>query len=185
MMDIKKYLSRMKGGEKCPPRKPFSKIVWSWFGAFVGIFAITQLNGILEINGTDSIFLIGSFGASAVLLYGVPMAELSQPRNLIFGHLISATIGVSIYYLFSDYIPLACALAVSISIAAMHLTRSLHPPAGATALIAVIGAPKIHQLGYWYILSPVLTGALILLMVALVINNLSSNSKRHYPRYWI
>lgn len=185
MNAIKKYFSRMKGCEKSPPRKPFSKIIWSWFGAFVGIFAITQLNGILEINGTDSIFLIGSFGASAVLLYGVPMAELSQPRNLIFGHVISATVGVSLYYLFPNYISLACALAVSISIAAMHLTRSLHPPAGATALIAVIGAPKIHQLGYWYIVSPVLTGAIILLLIALVINNLSSNPKRHYPRYWI
>lgn len=185
MNSLKKYLSRMRGTEKCPPRKPFSKIVWSWVGAFAGIFAITQLNGLLEINGVDSLFLIGSFGASAVLLYGVPMAELSQPRNLILGHVISATIGVSIYYLISDNTSIACALAVSTSIAAMHYTRSLHPPAGATALIAIIGAPKIHQLGYWYILSPVLTGALILLIIALIINNLSSNPKRHYPRYWI
>ena len=174
----------MKGFEKSPPRKPFNKIVWSWIGAFIGIYLITILNGILDINAVDSIFLIGSFGASAVLIYGVPMAEFSQPRNLIFGHIISAVVGVTIYYLLPNHLSLACALSVSTSIAAMHLTRTLHPPGGATALIAIIGAPKIHQLGYWFVLSPVLTGAIILLIVALLVNNLSSNPKRHYPKYW-
>ena len=77
---------------------------------------------------------------------------------------------------------LAAALAVSVSIAVMHLTKTLHPPGGATALIAVIGGPKIHQLGYFYALMPVAAGALIMLAVALIVNNLAPT--RRYPEYW-
>jgi len=133
----------------------------------------------------NSIFLIGSFGASAVLVYGAPLAEFSQPRNLIGGHVFSAFVGVSIAYLLASNLVIASALAVSISIAVMHLSRTLHPPGGATALIAIIGGDKIHQLGYSYVISPVLTGAVILLLVALFINNISRNPKRKYPLYWI
>ena len=182
---MKWYFQRMRGGDKSPPRKPLSKIGWSWLGAFAGIFSISLLNGLLNLNGDDSLFLIGSFGASAVLIYGAPMAEFSQPRNLVIGHIVSAVTGVAVCRMLPDSVPLAGALAVSIAIAAMHLTRSLHPPGGATALIAVIGGSKIHGLGYWYLLSPVLTGVIIMLVVAVLVNNLSSNPKRHYPRYWI
>jgi len=66
----------------------------------------------------------------------------------------------------------------------MHFTRTMHPPGGATALIAVIGSQQIHDLGYVLLLSPVLTGSLIMLAIALAVNNLSVNPKRHYPRYW-
>ena len=73
---------------------------------------------------------------------------------------------------------------MSLSILAMHLARALHPPGGATALIAVIGSDRIHALGYHYIFFPILCGAIVLLMVALIINNLSTNPQRHYPVYW-
>lgn len=76
------------------------------------------------------------------------------------------------------------ALAVALSIVAMHATRTLHPPGGATALIAVSGSSNSHMLGYSFVLSPVALGALIMLLVALLINNLSGNPKRHYPVYW-
>lgn len=92
-------------------------------------------------------FLIGSFGASAVLIYGVPMGELSQPRNLVGGHVISALVGVIAYNLFSFNIPLAAAMAVSCAIAGMLATNTTHPPGGATALIAVIGGDSVHKLG--------------------------------------
>ena len=65
----------------------------------------------------------------------------------------------------------------------MHLTKTLHPPGGATALIAIIGGPKIHQIGYFYALMPVAAGALIMLAVALIVNNLAPT--RRYPEYWI
>jgi CBS-domain-containing membrane protein len=74
------------------------------------------------------------------------------------------------------------ALAVSITAAAMLVTKTVHPPGGATALIAVIGGEKIHQLGFLYPLLPVGLGALILLVVGLLVNNISRN--RRYPEYW-
>ena len=74
---------------------------------------------------------------------------------------------------------LSAPIAGAVAIIAMKLTRTLHPPGGAIALIAVAGTEKISHLGYWYILSPVLSGALILFVVALIINNL--NPDKQYP----
>jgi CBS domain-containing membrane protein len=164
-----------------------TKILWSWLGAFMGIYIIAKLGTLFSaFDLTDNLFLIGSFGASAVLTYGAPLAEFSQPRNLILGHGISALVGVTVYKFMPpiDGVALLSAAAVSLSILAMHMTRCLHPPGGATALIAVIGSDKVHNLGYAYALYPVLLGAIILLIVALLVNNLSSNPKRHYPTYW-
>ena len=132
----------------------------------------------------DSSFLIGSFGASAVLIYGAPSAEFSQPRNLIGGHVLSAIVGVTVFILAGNDPIIAGPMAVSVAIVVMHLTRTLHPPGGATALIAIIGGEKIHTLGYRYVFFPVLVGTLIMLIVALLVNNLSTNPKRHYPVYW-
>ena len=77
---------------------------------------------------------------------------------------------------------MAAAIGVSLAIAAMLVTKTLHPPGGATALIAVIGGDKIHNLGFTYAFIPVGLGACLLLFVALVVNNLSVNRK--YPEYW-
>lgn len=185
MTVIKNYFKRMLGGEKSPPRKPHHKIGWSWLGAFLGIYAVSTLNDLLGIGTLSNAFLVGSFGASAVLIYGAPQAEFSQPRNLIGGHIISAFIGISVYQYVSLDIQLLGALAVSLSIVAMHYTRTIHPPGGATALIAVIGSDDIHGLGYLFVFSPIGVGATIMLVVALLINNLSTNPKRHYPKYWL
>ncbi len=78
------------------------------------------------------------------------------------------------FNIFSGTLWLAAALAVSVSIALMHMTRTLHPPGGATALIAVIGSSKIHALGYMYAFVPVIAGAFLMLFVALVVNNIPS-----------
>ena len=174
----------MKATGTCPPRKPVSKIIWSWAGAFLGIYLVALLGNYIERIGIHSIFLIGSFGASAVLVYGAPMADFSQPRNIVGGHVISAMVGVTICLLVRDP-ALASATAVSLAVAAMHFTRTLHPPGGATALIAVIGGESIHKLGYGYVLFPVLAVAIIMMLVALLVNNLSGNPKRHYPVYWL
>ena len=77
---------------------------------------------------------------------------------------------------------LGAALAVSTAIALMHLTRTLHPPGGATALIAVIGSEQVHALGYLFVLIPATLGPLLMLLVALLINNL--NTTRRYPEFW-
>jgi CBS-domain-containing membrane protein len=139
------------------------------------------------LNGSDNLFLVGSFGASSVLIYGVINSPLAQPRNLIGGHLISAVVGVTVNYLVGETW-VAAALAVSIAIVLMQITKTLHPPGGATALIAIIGSDKIKALGYSYVLSPVLTGVVILLFVALIFNNTTSHRRyplnRHWYRVW-
>ena len=173
--------SKMTGETQSPPRVGAGEIFWSWLGGFLGIAAVAYVNdGFLE--KTDLVLIIGSFGASAVLIYGAIKSPLAQPRNLIGGHIISAFIGVSAWKLLFVAPWLAAALAVSVSIAVMHLTKTLHPPGGATALIAVIGGPKIHHLGYFYVLMPVVAGAFIMLIVALLVNNLAPT--RRYPEYW-
>jgi len=118
-------------------------------------------------------------------MYGAPWVEFSQPRNLIGGHVLSALVGVTVALLLKENIIIASALAVSSAIAVMHFTRTLHPPGGATALIAVIGGDSIQDLGYWYVVNPVLLGAFLMLLVALFINNMSIDPQRHYPVYWI
>lgn len=152
--------------------------ILTFLGAFVGIGIVGFINSRYFVLN-DNLFLIGSFGASSVLIYGVINSPLAQPRNLIGGHLICAIIGVTVHKLIPDEIWLASALAVALSIVAMQITKTLHPPGGATALIANIGSEKIKALGYVYVLNPVLTGVMILFVVALIFNNISKS--RSYP----
>ncbi|HEV7230502.1 MAG TPA: HPP family protein [Bacteroidia bacterium] len=151
---------------------------FTFLGAFFGIGIIGYLNSQYFVLN-DNLFLIGSFGASSVLVYGAINSPLAQPRNLIGGHVVCAIVGVTAHKLIPHEIWLSSALAVATSIVAMQITKTLHPPGGATALIASIGSEKIKALGYLYVLSPVLSGVLILFVVALFFNNITPN--RSYP----
>lgn len=153
---------------------------WSFVGSFVGIGILAFLQT-KKFSGSDAVYLIGSFGASSVLVYGIIQSPFSQPRNLIGGHVISAFIGVTIQKLVPDIVWLSAPLAVSISIIFMQITKTLHPPGGATALIAVTGSDQIKNLGYEYVFSPVLMGVLILFLTALIFNNMTPS--RSYPSH--
>lgn len=157
----------------------FKEHLFTFIGAFCGIGLIGLLNS-KYFTANDNLFLIGSFGASAVLVYGIINSPLAQPRNVIGGHVISAIVGVTIHKLIPGELWLSSALSVALAIVSMQITKTLHPPGGATALIANIGSPKIHALGYWYVLSPVFTGVLLLVLVAIVCNN--ATAKRSYPQ---
>jgi CBS-domain-containing membrane protein len=179
------YLGRMQPtGTRTTTRVPVSVLILSWSSAALGIFLISipSLYGNLPIS--TRLFLVGSFGASAALLYGAPHSDFAQPRNLVIGQLVAATVGVTAYKLLGSHVGLAGALAVATTIAILQLAHSLHPPAGATALIAVLGPAQVHRLGYEFVLTPILAGSLILLAVAVVMNNLSSHTNRHYPTHW-
>jgi len=177
-----KYINKMKGTTQSPPAVSFSEIIWSWIGAFLGIALVAFVNYNI-FKETDLVMIIGSFGATAVLIYGAIRSPLAQPRNLIGGHVISAVIGVTTYNLLNSHMWLAASIAVATAIAIMHATKTLHPPGGATALIAVIGSQKIHNLGYLYAIIPAGLGATIMLVVALLINNIPKS--RRYPEFWI
>jgi CBS domain-containing membrane protein len=155
-----------------------SDIFWTFLGGFFGIGIIGFVSS-RYFNLNDNLFLIGSFGASAVLVYGATNSPLAQPRNLVGGHLISAFVGVTMHKLIPGEIWLSSALAVSSAIVMMQITKTVHPPGGATALIANIGSEKIKALGFLYVISPVFTGVMVLLIVALIFNNIPAN--RYYP----
>lgn len=148
-------------------------------GAFAGILATAFISFHFLPSG-DAWLMVGSMGASAVLLFAVPHGQLSQPWAATGGHLISAFVGVSCVLLIPQPV-VAAACAVSLAVLAMHYARCIHPPGGATALIAVIGGPAIHALGYDYIWKPVMINALTILAIAFLFNNLFR--WRRYPAY--
>ena len=117
-------------------------------------------------------------GASAVLVFAVPHGKLSQPWALFGGHLSSAFVGVACYMLIPNLF-VAAGLAVGLAIGAMHVLRCIHPPGGATALVAVVGTAQIHALGFEYVFTPVLLNTLIIFSAAFIFN--SFFPWRRYP----
>ncbi|KAF9282168.1 hypothetical protein BGZ68_006173 [Mortierella alpina] len=191
------YFSRMKGQRHDPSKlkttqKPPTRIavlLSSFVASFIGIAIVASLTYNAQwFMDRDVPVIAGSFGASAVLIYGAIESPLSQPRNVFGGHIMSSLIGVSLYKLFNLMSAesfarlhwLLCSLSVSLSLFCMQLTHTVHPPASATALIAVTGGPTIFNLGYWYVLSPVALGVSLMMAVALLVNNVA----RKYPSHW-
>lgn len=164
----------------------FREHFWTFLGAFIGIGSIGLIQS-YYLTESDNIFLVGSFGATSVLVYGVIESPLAQPRNVLGGHVVSAIVGTIVSQLIST-LWLGAAVAVAASIVGMQITKTLHPPGGATALIAVIGSEKIKALGFMYVISPIASGVLILLVVAMIFNNITSSRQypvnKHWYRIW-
>ena len=180
-MNIRDYFSKMKGGAKSPPGIGLHEMLWALIGSAIGI-GICEYLSAQYFEPRDLTLVVGSLGASAILVYGAVKSPFSQPRNLVGGHIVSGLVGVACYQFFGGTLWLASGLAVAFAMVAMMATKTLHPPGGATALIAVVGGPKIHALGFLYAFVPAGLGAFILVVIALLINNLSRN--RRYPEYW-
>lgn len=152
----------------------------SGLGGFCGIAGVYVVSRLFILDDMATLFVVASMGSSAVLLFAAPHSPLTQPWNVLAGHLLSAFIGVScVKYIGVELI--AAAASVGISIMAMYFARCLHPPAGATTLFAVIGGPSVHVLGYHYVFAPILIDTLVILGVAILFNLLFS--WRRYPRY--
>ncbi|CAF1217835.1 unnamed protein product [Adineta ricciae] len=176
---LKKFAS---GHEMRPKRIAWHEYIWSFVGSFLGILIVALMHYRLLIPH-NLMFLIGSFGASAVLIYGAPQSPLAQPRNVIGGHFFSAVVGCTCRVAFDRFEhSVTVALAVAISIVVMQFTETVHPPGGATALIAVTTQPELPWANFLYIFMPILTGAVVMLIVALLVNNLSNY--RTYPSWW-
>lgn len=152
--------------------------LWSWLGAFSGMVAICMLSaGWLS----QELLIVGSFGATSVLIYSAPDSPFAQPSHVLFGSVLSAAVGVACFKWLGTS-TLAMALAVSLSVFVMQLTHTVHPPGAAAALIAVAGGENLHQLGWWYPLFPIGAGCIVMLIVAILVNNLARH--RRYPCYW-
>ena len=149
-------------------------------GGFFGIFAIFMSSHWL-LDPEVAVLIVPSMGASAVLLFAAPHAPFSQPWNVLGGHAFSAIIGVACWQLIPDN-TIAASASVGLAIGVMYLARCIHPPGGATALAAVIGSEKLHNLGFSYEFQPILLNAITILLVAVVFNGCFK--WRRYPAHF-
>ncbi len=166
------FLEKFKGdGAALPPQPALKVVALAWLGGFFAIAAVAALTDFLSVA-----LVLGSFGASCVLVFGYPDVPFSQPRNVIAGHVISSLVGLVFLAVFGPHW-WAVALAVGTAIALMMLTRTVHPPAGSNPVIVFLTQPA-----WGFLLFPTLVGALVLVAVALVYNNATRDAK--YPKYW-
>lgn len=146
-------------------------------GGCLAVFCISATS-VYVTGAQGAAAVVPSMGAATVLLFAVPHGPLSQPWALFVGNALSAAVGVSCALIINNIL-VAAALAVGIAIGLMHLTRSIHPPGGATALAAVIGGEAVRDLGYWYVFAPTLLNCCIIFVFAVIFNGLFP--WRRYP----
>ena len=170
-----KYLKHLFGVES--QSISHKERIISGLGAFFGIF-IVYLTSHYFVGEQGALFILASMGSSAVLLFAVPHGALSQPWPLVGGHVLSALVGVSCVQLIANQL-LAASFAVGIAVIVMYYARCTHPPGGATALGAVVGGPVVHDLGYQFVITPVLLNTMLILIIAIIFNALFP--WRRYP----
>ncbi|KAL5119718.1 hypothetical protein ACEQ8H_002324 [Pleosporales sp. CAS-2024a] len=185
------WLGRWLGhrGTSLPPSPSWMVCFYGFIGAFCGLSTIIAIFAHTEYFTIRMVPpIVASFGASAILCYGAIDVPLAQPRSLIFGHFFSGLIGVIIATIFQFHLDqdphprlqwLAASLATAMALVVMHLTKTTHPPAGATALLPCIDQ-HIWALR-WYFLPVLLLSSSVVLVTALMVNNM----QRQYPRFWI
>ncbi|PFH58713.1 hypothetical protein XA68_13329 [Ophiocordyceps unilateralis] len=180
-------LSRFLGYRrtKPPPTGNLMPTFWAFIGILVSLLliaAVTPRVPLFRAHGVPVI--VGSFGAAAVLEFCTIESPLAQPRNAIVGQMVGAVAAIIMAKLFqlSDRFDqvrwVGGALACASATALMNLTGTVHPPAGATALLAVVD-PRLVALG-WLLLPVVMLGCALMLAVALLVNNI----ERRFPLYW-
>jgi CBS-domain-containing membrane protein len=166
------YFSKMRGGAECPPSAPLRLIMLAGLGGLLAIAAVAYLADVSQMP-----LVLGSFGASCVLLFGFPDSPFSQPRNVIAGHFLASLIGLIFLSVLGAHW-WSMALATGTAIAAMQLTRTVHPPAGSNPVIVMLTSPT-----WGFLLTPTLLGAIVVVMVAVIVNNIPK--ERAYPKYWL
>lgn len=165
-------LTKFRGDSAAlPPRAPSKAVALAFLGGFLAIAIIALLAQSLHVT-----LVLGSFGASCVLVFGYPDVPFSQPRNVIVGHVLSTVIGLAFVHFCGPHW-WSVALAVGSAIAAMMITRTVHPPSGSNPVIVFLMQP-----GWDFALFPTLSGAVILVLVALFYHNLTRESR--WPKYW-
>ncbi len=166
-------LRKVRGGGSLQPRPTIENVARGGLGGTLGILLLMYLT---TLSGTP--WIMAPFGATCVLLFALPGSPLAQPRNVIGGHVISTFIGLLFIHLMGDSI-WSVSLAVGLSIAAMQIFRIVHAPAGADPIVVILSG--IY--GFDFLLSPVLSGSVALVLVGLVVNNLGRGLR--WPDYWL
>jgi CBS-domain-containing membrane protein len=146
--------------------------------ACLSILLLLLIVQYVELGLPFKMLVLASMGASAFLLFVTPHSPMAQPWPVIAGHLVAALIGVACAHWISNA-ALAAAIAVLLSIFAMHLLHCLHPPSAATAMIAVLGGPEVHAIGWQFCYEIVAINASLMVVLAIILNNLVPG--RRYP----
>lgn len=169
---LTKRLAGISGSAKYQPRFALQQILFSYIGSFIGIAALAYLTA-------DSGYplIAAPFGAAVVLLFAAPDSPFAQPRNCIVGNFLGGLVSLIMVHLFGSE-PWVMALAVATAIKVMQLTKTLHPPGGAVALVGVMS-----KAGWSFLLTPVLAGSIILVLCTVAFNNLMPG--RSYPKHWL
>jgi CBS-domain-containing membrane protein len=156
---------------KSPLKWNAKTVFWGFTGGFLTILLLSFMHSIADVA-----LFMPPFGASCVLAFAAWEAPFAQPRNIIGGHLIAAVEGIVISRLLGNQ-PVSLALAVGLAIALMALTKTIHPPAGATALVIILGNSGVE-----FLVFPVLMGSVILVAMSVLVNRFVF--KRDYPKFW-
>lgn len=159
-----------------PGVPPLKRIAWAGLGSFLAIGACGLLS---EWSGLA--WLMAPFGASCVLVFGLPESPLAQPRHVIGGHLIASMIGLILAGLLPAT-PLALAASMALALVAMQLTRTVHPPAGADPLVFMMAGQGLAE-AWPQLLHPVLAGSALIVLIGIGVNWLAG--RRPYPLYWV
>ena len=169
----KRIQAERQRGRHYQPRFHHTQVIGSWLGALLAITA-------LGLIGAWSRYplVVAPFGASSVLLFGHPSSPLAQPRNVVMGNTMAAIVSVACVMAFGDA-PWVMGLAVAVTIALGQVLRCLHPPAGAVALLGVL---LKAQPGF--VVMPVLTGSLVLMLLAVAYSRIQPDAVR-YPHHWL
>ena len=132
-----------------------------------GLFSIITIGVLTGLTyKTDlGIFLLASFGSSMVLLYGYPDSPFAQPKNVFFGHLVTAIVGLIVLHFIPLPLYLIIPIAVGFGVGLMILLNITHPPAGGNPIIVIIGGVSLE-----YLISPVITGSVIIIVFAIILN---------------
>jgi len=143
---------------------------------FAGIFSIFTIGVLTALTYKTElgVFIIASFGSSMVLLFGYPESPFAQPKNVFFGHLLTALVGIFFLYFIPLPIFIIIPLAVGFGVGLMILFNVTHPPAGGNPIIIIIGSVSID-----FLVSPVISGSIIIIIFAIVLNRLIL--KKKYP----
>ncbi|WP_433943574.1 HPP family protein [Paenibacillus sp. SN-8-1] len=165
------FFGKMRGRGRTPLKVVRRNVIIGFIGGFVAVGMLAILN---EMG--HGLWIMAPFGASCVLAFGVWDSPLSQPRNIIGGHIISTFTGLLVYHLVGGGF-LSMAIGVGAAISFMMLARMTHPPAGADPLVVIMAGSS-----WSFLLTPVLIGAVIIVAAALIINNLDRT--RNYPTFW-
>ena len=142
-----------------------------------GLFSAITIGALtyLTYKTTFGLFLIASFGSSMVLLYGYSESPFAQPKNIFFGHLLTALVGVIILNFVPLPIFITIPIAVGLGVGLMILFNVTHPPAGGNPIIVIIGSVSLD-----YLINPIITGSIIVLTFGIVINRFIL--KKKYPK---